>query len=68
MKHTEFKNVKIRKEQICAGCDKPLQKGSLVAFINTRAPTYDKDDKQNGIMYVTAYFHLNDCILNSDVF
>lgn len=57
MKIPKFVNVKTRKEHICIGCNKPIEKGSVCQFMTFRAPKMIEDDIQVGIEYVKMWLH-----------
>ena len=60
MKIQKFVNVKTRKEHVCIGCNKPIEKGSVCQFMSFRAPKMNHDDLQTGIEYVKMWLHLDE--------
>ena len=55
----EFKNIKVRKEQTCNYCEKPILKGENAQVMKTRMPKF-KDEKQIGVEYIRVYLHPDD--------
>jgi hypothetical protein len=60
MKIPKFVNIKTRKEHICIGCNKLIEKGSICQFMTFRSPKFNKDDIQIGIEYVKMWLHSDD--------
>lgn len=56
MKTPEYRKIKTRKVHACAHCDTAIPIGSA-QFLEFKGPTYDDNDKQNGIDYYREWIH-----------